>query len=515
MATTSETPSAVPQINKHPLLFFTIGISILTLLLILVVAFHAVSFGAPSVWVWEYQPLTVPSRILFGLIPLTAILAVIFGPGRALLQSEAPTRKQECGALVALWLAVFVSANAIVLMHPSGWAYPATLIVNPASNSYFSTALKHPDLSTMLNDYPDKMSGFISHAQTQTAGPVVFSGLAARLAKASPATPFIADTLFALSPGLNPDDVAQFCKRWDPHISTNDVRAALCVGLLMIAIGGLTVIPLYLLGKWLSSPAAGFFAALSFIVLPAFSLFSVSVDQMYPLVTAVGLCGVWRGMQLMESKSPWALLWLGLTGIWLGIGIFFNVGLIVAIAFCGLFAAFMGYTLHCSIQRILPGTILFISGILLVPLSLYIFYGYNLWVVYLTSNHLFNTLYYNSRSYFASLWASPLDFFLFCGLPVVLLWIWYIRQIARQRQRTAAIAFSAAFIITLLFLSVTGRVRGESARMLMFLSPPILVGAGVILANVWRKSRPAAIYLLGLQLAQLIVFQYFIRVWGY
>jgi hypothetical protein len=344
---------------------------------------------------------------------------------------------------------------------------------------------------------------------------VVFSGLATRLAKASPTTPFIADTLFALSPGLNPDDVAQFCKRWDPHISTDDVRAALCVGLLMIAIGGLAVIPLYLLGKWLSSPAAGFFAALSFLVMPAFALFSVSVDQMYPLVTAVGLCGVWRGIQLMESKSPWALLWLGLTGIWLGIGLFFNMGLIVAIALCGLFALFMGYTLRCSIQQILPGAIVFICGALLVPLLLYIFFRYNLWAVFLTSNRLRNSLYYDSRSYSASLWNNLLDFFLFCGLPIVLLWIWHIRQIVSKNYRTVAIAFLAALVITLFLVDVTGRVRGETARMWMFLTPPVLVGASVILANVWRKSRSVAIWFLGLQLAQLVVFQYFIRVWGY
>lgn len=515
MATTPQYPIAVPQVNNRSLLISTIVISILTLLVILVVAFHALPFGAPSVWVWIYKPLTAPYRILFGLIPLAAILIMIFGSGRVLLQSETPTRKQECGALAALWLAVFVSANAILLMHPAGWGYPASLVVNPASNSYFSTAMNHPDLPALLHDYSNKMSDFNSHSQTQTAGPVVFSGLAERLAKASPATPFIADTLFAITPGLSPDDVARFCRRWVPSVSVDYVRIALCVALLMIAIGGLAVIPIYLLGKWLSSPAAGFFAALSFVALPAFSLFSVSVDQMYPLVTAVGLCGVWRGMHLMESKSPWAFMWLGLTGIWLGVGIFFNVGLIVVITFCGLFAIFLGYALRCPIQRILPGAILFISGILLVPLSLYIFYGYNLWAVYLTSNHLFNTLYYNSRSYFASLWASPLDFFVFCGLPVVLLWIWYIRQITQQRQRTVAIAFSAAFIITLLFLDVTGRVRGESARMLMFLSPPVLVGAGVMLAAIWRKSRPITIWLFVLQLSQLVAFQYFVRVWGY
>jgi hypothetical protein len=264
-----------------------------------------------------------------------------------------------------------------------------------------------------------------------------------------------------------------------------------------------------------ASPAAGFFTALSFLLLPAFALFSVSVDQMYPLVTAAGLCGVWRGMRLMESRSPQAFVWLALTGIWLGIGLFFNMGLIVAIALCGLFALFLGYTLRCSIQQMLPGAVVFFCGVLLVPLLLYILFRYNLWSVFLTSNRLRNSLYYDSRSYSASLWNNLLDFFVFCGIPVVLLWIGHIRQIISRNYRTIAMAFLAAFLITVFLVDITGRVRGETARMWMFLTPPILAGAGVMLAEVWRKSRPLVFWFLCLQLAQLVIFQYFIRVWGY
>lgn len=487
-----------------------------TLLTIAIVASGALPFGAPSVWTWLYAPIEAPGRLLFGLIPLALAAAVVLGPGRALLGRGAPTRRQEGIALAALWLMAFASANAIVLMHPSGWAHTATLVVNPASNSYFSTALRHRDLAALLRDYPRQMPGLASHAQTQSAGPVVFSSVAARLASASPLTPALADTLLALSPGTTAEVVANICRRWEPNTSPDDVRAALCVGLLMIGVGSLAVVPIYLLGKWLDAPGAGLFAALSFALLPAFTSFSASVDQMYPLVTAASLCAVWRGVLAMGGPKPrQGLLWLGLAGVALGTALFFNMGLIVAVALCGMLAILAARAQRLPARLIVSGAASLGACVLLAPLLLYVVWGYDLWAVFLTSNRLRDALYYNARPYSISLASNLVDFFAFCGLPVLSLWLWQARRTARAEPRSMAMALLAAFMVTLLLLDASGRVRGEAARMWMFLTPPVLVGAGVMWLATWRASRPAAALLLVLQVAQATAFQYFVRVWGY
>jgi hypothetical protein len=501
--------------DKKVVLFVAI-ITAFTLFVILVVAFHVLPLGAPDVWVWQHGALDAPSRALLGLVPMLGIAIVLPGIGRGIFREGQPTRKTEVVALASLYVAAFVSANAVLLMHPLGWAYPTTLVVNPAANSYFTTALKHPDLPALLKDYPQKMSGFVSHAQTQSAGPVVLTAAVTRAAEASPLTPAIADTLLALSPGTNADELVQFCRRWEAGITASQVRAALCVALFMIAIGSLSVVPIYFLGKWLDVPGTGFFAALAFVLLPSLSLFAPSVDQMYPFVTAAGLCFAWAGLCCLETKPAWrGLLWLGLAGSCLGASLFFNMGLIVAVALCGLFALFAGGMKRLPVSQLALGAAVFSAGVLLMPALLYLTVGYDLWSVFLTSNRLRDTLYYDSRSYISSLWANPMDFFVFCGVPVFLLWLWHAQQTVCAEPRTTKAALLAAFLVTLLLLDASGRTRGEVARMWMFLTPPVLVGAGAMLMALWRSSRPATLLLLALQAMQLAAFQYFVRVWGY
>ena len=506
----------------------------LTLLLVGIVATGVVPLGASSVIVYEYGSLQSPSRALFGLIPLLAMVFVVRRPGRSLLQLVDETntedanhhrvamRRTEIKVLLALWLAAFGAVNAVALMHPMGWAYPATLVVNPASNSYFSTALHQSDLGALLRDYPRAMKGFASHAQTQSAGPVVFSHAATTLARASPLTPFLADTLLALSPGISAEALARYCRVWEPQITEDDVRAALCVAFLMIALSSLTVVPIYFLGKWIDSAGAGLCAALSLVVLPSFVLFSPSFDQMYPLITATALCALWRGVSGWQDGAPRALWWVALAGICLGAGLFFNLGLIVAVFLCALVAFFVGRREKFAASWWLRGGAVFTGGVLLVPLLLKLFWGYDLWAVFLTSNHLRDVLYYNSRSYAASLWANPLDFFTFCGTPLGLLWLWQSWKSApsecasRQKmQMSWAMALLVAFVVTLLLLDFSGRTRGEVARMWLFLTPPLLIGAGAMAFRLWRTARPTVALLLVLQWAQLLVFQYFVRVWGY
>lgn len=188
-------------------------------------------------------------------------------------------------------------------------------------------------------------------------------------------------------------------------------------------------------------------------------------------------------------------------------------------------ALFMGRLSKFAASWWLVGGLVFAGSVLLVPLLLRIFWGYNLWAVFLTSNHLRDVLYYNSRSYSASLWANLLEFFVFCGAPWFLLWLWQSWNSAHRwknarsqfasLQGTLEISLLAAWVITLLLLDLSGRTRGETARMWMFLTPPLLVGAGVMMFRVWRVSRPTATLLFFLQWLQLIVFQYFVRVWGY
>lgn len=538
----SSSPSSPFAVGARATTALSLCAVIFTLLLVGIAATDLVPLGATKVVLYEQGSLQSPLRALWGLIPLLAMVLVVRGPAYSLWQISQPeselesvgetgavvvSRGKEVKLLLALWLATFASANAVMLMHPMGWAYPATLVVNPASNSYFSTALHQSDYGALLRDYPRAMTGFVSHAQTQSAGPVVFSHAATVLARTSPLTPVLADTLLALSPGISADALARYCRIWEPNVGESDVRAALCVALLMMAIASLSVVPIYLLGKWINSPGAGLCAALGLSVLPSFVLFSPSFDQMYPLVTATALCALWRGALAWKNGSSQggssrALWWVGAAGICLGASLFFNLGLIVAVALCAVVALVVGGRQRFAASWWFKGGAAFAGGVLLVPLLLKLVWGYDLWAVFLTSNHLRDVLYYNSRSYAASLWANPLEFFTFCGAPLFLLWLWQNWQSWKSapsqfasRQRAWEIALPVALITILFLLDLSGRTRGEVARMWLFLTPPLLLGAGALAFRLWHTARPAFWLLLALQWLQLIVFQYFVRVWGY
>ncbi|MCS6860317.1 MAG: hypothetical protein NZT92_08375, partial [Abditibacteriales bacterium] len=178
-------------------------IIVVTVVFLLLVAFGAMPFGMPRVWVWQYKPLNAPVRLAFPLAAFALLLMVLVSSGRRML-NERPTRPMEARVLLGLWMGSVLMASCVALMHPAGWMHTATLIINPASNSYFSTAIEYDDLPALLDGYEQKMRDvLVSHAQTQSAGPVVLCGLLRRVFIALPFTQDIADTLFALSPGVN------------------------------------------------------------------------------------------------------------------------------------------------------------------------------------------------------------------------------------------------------------------------------------------------------------------------
>jgi methylthioxylose transferase len=531
-----ETDDAEKGIMKRTALFLAIA-GILTLLLILLVARHAIAFGVPQVWVWQYKPLGAPARSLFSLVGLAALLGALIGAARHLFVAV-PTRRGEFRALAALWAANVVMALSLALMHPWGWMYLATLIINPASNSYYSTALQHGDLTTLLHNYDRTMLGLISHAQTQSAGPVVFSELLRRFFVTLPFTRDLADTLLALSPGVNTEFIArQSAAWWQVPLDTVNVSAALLIALVFIGVGSFAVVPIYFAGKWLHGAWAGVLAAIGFMVLPGFHSFVAAVDQLYPFVTATALCLVLLARR--AQRREW--LWMGVAGLWLAVAVFMNMGLITLVPLCALFALFsprrepsspeasaasMASPAQAPPKRpSMPlGLLVFIAGLSVPWLFLYLVFHYNLFAVFLTSNRLRDTLYYHARPWPQAIIGNLLDFFVFVGVPVTLLFAWRlareVRAVVGRRSLSMMNSLAASpllwsFLLVLIALDLSGRVRGEAARLWMFLMPCALLSAAPQAENVWRASRPGALMLVALQWLQVVSFQYFVRVWGY
>jgi hypothetical protein len=187
----------------------------------------------------------------------------------------------------------------------------------------------------------------------------------------------------------------------------------------------------------------------------------------------------------------------------------------------------------------------FFAGLALPLLLLRVLWGYDLVRVFLTSNGLRDSLYYHQRPYILSMLNNLLDYFVFAGVPLALLFLWSATRRTRSSaeeldtaanspepglhdaadavpkssfapgrlMRGAPVLF--ALLLVLVALEISGRVRGEAARMWMFLMPPLAVIAAPLARDLWKENRAVLGWALALQTAQILVFQYFVRVWGY
>lgn len=497
---------------KRTSIFLAI-IVVVTVVFLLLVAFGAVPFGMPRVWVWQYKPLNAPTRLAFPLVAFAALMILLVSSVRKML-NEKPTRQRECRVLLSLWLVSVVMASGVALMHPAGWMHPATLIINPASNSYFSTALEHSDLPALLAGYEQKMRDtLVSHAQTQSAGPVVLCGLLRKVFVALPFTQDIADTLFALSPGVNAEFIARRARDWwQVSLSGADVSAALMIGFFFVGVGGLAVAPIYYLGKWLHDEQVGLSAAMAFTLLPSFHSFTVAVDQMYPFVAMTALCFVVQALR--SPQCGW--LWTGAAGVWIALAVFMNLGLITLIPLCGLFALFALRGEALPPRDVGKGLLAFLVGLLVPWCLLWLIFRYNLLAVFRTSDDLRNALYTREhRAYAQALIGNLADFFIFAGVPVTLLFFWGVVDTLRDVARRSALPLLGSFLLLLLALDLSGKTRGEVGRMWMFLMPCVLLLAAPLGQRIWRDSRFWTLALVVCQFAQVVVFQYVVRVWGY
>ncbi|MDW8367803.1 MAG: hypothetical protein RMK49_18330, partial [Abditibacteriales bacterium] len=294
------------------------------------------------------------------------------------------------------------------------------------------------------------------------------------------------------------------------------------IAFFLVGVGGLAVVPIYLLGKWLHDEQVGWCAAAAFTLLPSFHSFTVSVDQMYPLVAMTALCFIVRALR--ASQRAW--LWTGAAGVWLALAVFMNMGLMTVILLCGLFALFSLKDRALPLRDVGKGVLAFIIGLLVPWCLLWLIFRYNLLAVFRASDDLRNALYAREhRSYVQSLIGNLADFFIFAGVPVTLLFFWGVIDAVSLRFGRSLIPSSVdtargapllwSFLLLLLALDLSGKTRGEVGRMWMFLMPCVLLIAASVMQKIWRDGRGWMLALVVCQFAQVVVFQYCVRVWGY
>jgi hypothetical protein len=111
----------------------------------------------------------------------------------------------------------------------------------------------------------------------------------------------------------------------------NAQLASAVIGLIVPIIGGLTVWPLYALGRRLIGPRPAALAAAIFPVLPMFVMWPAEWDQVFPLLLLTGLYFIHTGL---EARSLWRFL---LAGFILSCATFLSLGNMIMVIFAVLY----------------------------------------------------------------------------------------------------------------------------------------------------------------------------------
>jgi hypothetical protein len=459
-----------------------------------------------SVWRWKSWP--PPPATLPRWLPAILVLAVYVG-----LTSwfdRRPARRRALPVLVFIAVAALLIQISLVYIHDPYFFTPYLYRTIGPHNGFWQIATGTDDVLRYLRDYPREMQAHpFVHTMTHPPGNVVYVWLWRQLFRALP----------ALS-----HDVAHFFRLYNcadlQFVNLEDDQIASALGQMLVPLlGVLTVVPLYLLGKRLAGKHAGLRAAALAVVVPAFALFTMRWDQVYPLFLCLAL--YWLCLAHEERGAWHSAGFLFASGLTISAASFFSFGNLTILAPAILYRlAHLVSTRRSGRQRRVRetwvGWAAFALGCASVWLVYGIAFGNSFWDVFAASmqNHL--SL---ERDYWTWVWLNLYEFSGFVGVPVAVLFVstgwraWRQALAGRFRNVPAARLLALAVCGALLAVNVAGVVRGEVARLWILWMPAACLVAvlGLEAARGQRLFRLA----LALLAFQALVFSLYLHVFAH
>jgi hypothetical protein len=483
-----------------------------TLLFILVVWTDAAPFlRGPAEWRWTLRALTLPAWRF--LVPLASLVlyAVIAARWIALFPTDSarPARRGERGFLIFLTIAapLIQVALAAAVWHTPLFEFFANT-TSPSVTGFYSVAITTPDLPAQLPDYAAFMTNLPIHPQTHPPGIVLLHWLGWRGFELFP----------TLADGLAMPLRTLQCHNAALMALDNAQIASAVTGMIIPVLGGLTVWPLYALGRRLIGARRAALAAAIFPVLPMFVMWPAQWDQIFPLFLLAGLYFIHTGL---ETRSTWRFL---LAGIVFSCAAFLSIGnmimIVVAVLYvivwwlmsvphrelyrpanlwrwgkqllvlaAGCAAIWLIYVL---VYRVNPSDLLAVGDRLLhestrCPICPSTNRAYGLWVVW-----------------------NIVDFAIFLSLPILILLVMRLPALLKKSylamrwvQAAAWVPLTVATLTAFIALDLTGISRGEASRIWAFFGPLFVLLALAPVKALWPSNRTGTTLLIGLIALQL------------
>ena len=468
-----------------------IGLIAVTLIWsLLLIADTVPALRGPLEWRWPYEWVSDPGRVATSGLAFVVYLAVAF-----LLVRRAGTRSDDqrhywAGAVV-VWALIgtpLIQVAIIYLRHPNVLRELFDRTVSLHSGGYFSAVVEVEDINEYLRHFPALMSDFPIHPKRHPPGiPLMF---------------WLARQTFALAPDLArqialPLRGFQCDNMWLQYLNDSQVASA-WASMALPGLAGLTVLPLYRLGRYVLDQKSALIAVVMYPLTLSVGLFATMWDQFIPLFTTLGILWFVRG--LGERRLTLILA----AGLAISLGTFFNLGVIIGLAILGLYGLFW-HAVHrpLDLKRLALEGITFVAGLAGVWVIYWLFWGVTVLDVWRVAMSFHLKM---DRSYWLWVFYHLYDFLIFLGIPLIWLLAVGLWRALRGRSGKPISLLTLAFVLGLLVIDLSGTSRGEVARVWLFLAPwALLVSMQALETRFFPKnlvSWPAlaVVVLLGLQL---------------
>lgn len=454
-------------------------------------------------WRWPYE---VPESVL-SVAPLVIGVAAYCIVGAWLLHRCSPAWLIAWAVLGTVGLTL---AAQSIIESPLFKLYEVT--VSPGTTSWHYAAATITDISQTLREWPAFMqlaTKYSTHLGIVPPGAVLFY--------------YELNQLLQTVPGLarlmaDPLRLAM-CQNFELAQYSDARLASAWFGMLMPLWGGLTVLPIYGLGRRFFSERTARWSVLWWPLVPSLLMFAGTLNTLFPLMAACDILLLVEGMR----RGRWRLV--------LCAGLLASVMTFVSFAFFPLFflagvLVLFSYLTRNPLYTSSPLALAPKRAVWLWPFITGVFFGVGLasvWVIYdvLTGVSFIDVLRIASAAHLAMdrpygpwLFLHLYDYFIFAGLPLVILAAVAGAGAAVGWRRSKTLSMGGLLAIasaaTLLVLDVSGTMRGESGRILLFLTPFFLLCAADV---VVRTPRSGGVVTIG-QALIVVTMAAFLRVIG-
>ncbi len=478
--------------NISKLLIF---VGIITFILCLAIAIDATPLlrgPAPYYpdWRWTYHVGLNLQKIWVPIFSYTACLLLFFKFEKLTTKLS---NKKIVFLLVIFSLLFFVFQMSLLYFNQAGLSVIVHRIINQDINGYFTSSLSITSFDSFIRNFNENVGNYPMFARFHPPSSilllwipsVIFSHIS-----------FLSSYLSNFYPTHS--DVAYIWNGLQGYQKLSALFSSIAIPFL----SSLSIIPLYYLLKLLYDVKTAFSAIPFYMLIPSLLSFNPLNDAMFHLLTILLLLLFFVGIE--KKKNVYFVL----------SGIFYAISIYFTLTFIPLFIFFITYFLlsyltnnekfYLTLNRFLY----FITGALLIPFILFLFYQFDS-LLMIQKIMKYHEIARNGRGYFIWFFYNVYDFLLFFGVPFSLLFFRscnkYLHSIISKRAFTSESIFIFSFLSMMTILNFSGATRGETARVwIPFVPFLFIIVARAELASLTKNQM---LYIAAFQLFQIIVFQ--------